>query len=104
MPALLVNAASMVAEALPFTAEGSASLVVINKGTFDLRPGATAVAAKPQRSLAGDLPRGDPRTTALRYEADFVPFKPRADTLCVGNAYVPGGKLSPNCVVAFGVG
>lgn len=39
-----------------------------------------------------------------RYESDFVPFKPRADILCVGKAYAPGGRPVSECLVTFAVG
>src|SRR4030095_5829144 len=60
--------------------------------------------ADEQLPLTGDVARGDPRTTALRYESDFVPWKPRADALCVGNAYPGDAKRATHCVAAFGVG
>jgi len=80
------------------------ALTAIVKRTFAIEPGGL-VPATSQLPLAGaDVHAGDPRTTAPRYESDFIPFKPRADALCVGHAQVAGGKAVPHCVVAFGVG
>src|SRR4051794_14077730 len=80
---------------------------VMAKGTFEIRPaGGTVIhAAKPMTLAVADLPpaEGDPAMLAPRYESDFVPFKPRADCLCVGAAHPPGGA-SAGCVVTFGVG
>lgn len=78
---------------------------VIARGTFDIRPSRAAVALAKQPPLAvGDVPmaEGDPLSPA-RYQSDFVPFKPRADCLCVGSAYPPG-RAAGHCVVSFGVG
>ena len=102
--AALVNAARLPAEALEFVGPGGRRDVsVIVKATFTIA-GERLALADEQLPLAGDVVRGDPRTTALRYESDFVPWKPRADTLCVGNAYPGDAKRATHCVVAFGVG
>jgi hypothetical protein len=79
---------------------------VIARGTFDIRPSRAAVALAKQPPLAvTDVPadEGDPTVVPARYESDFVPFKPRADCLCVGTAHPPGGA-APRCVVSFAVG
>src|SRR4029450_10196146 len=67
-------------------------------------PGERPAVPDEQLPLPGDVARGDPRTMALRYESDFVPWKPRADALCVGNAYPGDAKRATPCVAAFGVG
>src|SRR5262245_27247051 len=102
--AALVNATQLPAEALEFVGPGGRREVsVIVKATFTIDAERLAVADE-QLPLTGDLARGDPRTTALRYESDFVPWKPRADALCVGSAYPGDAKRAPHCVAAFGVG
>jgi hypothetical protein len=78
---------------------------IIARGTFDIRPSraAVALAKQPPLAVSDVMPEdGDPAVCAARYESDFVPFKPRADCLCVGTAYTPRGTAQ--CVVSFGVG
>jgi hypothetical protein len=83
--------------------DGALSAIV--KRTFTIEAGGLVPSTGGQLALAGaDVHAGDPRRTAARYESDFVPFKPRADALCVGHAQVAGGKPVTHCVVAFGVG
>ena len=79
----------------------------IVKATFALgASGVSRAITKEQHlPLAGaDKHTGDPAVTAVRYESDFVPFKPRADALCVGKAYAPRGIPLPECTIGFGVG
>jgi hypothetical protein len=79
-------------------------LTAIVKRTFTIESGSLAPASAQLPLAGGGVHVGDPRRTAPRYESDFVPFKPRADALCVGHAHAAGGKAVPHCVVAFGVG
>lgn len=104
MDAELVNVARLPAEVLEFLGPGGRrGTSVIVKATFTIGGERPELAAE-QLPLASDVPGGDPRTTALRYESDFVPWKPRADALCVGHASIAGGKPVTHCVVGFGVG
>ncbi len=63
------------------------SLTIVIKGTFDLRPGAPATPADEQLPLAADTPEQDETPLSLRYPADLVHFKPRADVLLVGSCH-----------------
>jgi hypothetical protein len=102
--AALVNVTRLPAEVLEFVGpDGRRGTSVIVKATFTIA-GERPALADLQLPLAGDVPGGDPRTAALRYESDFVPWKPRADALCVGKAYPARGNGGTHCVVAFGVG
>ena len=98
-PAQMMNFALPVAGARPRWS-------VIVKATFKLRASGvvTPVANQPPLTIA-DVPSapGDTALMPARYESDFVPFKPRADCLCVGTAYPPDGGAT-SCVVSFGVG
>ena len=81
------------------------TLTAIVKRTFTIDPGGLLSSACGQLPLAAaDVHAADPRVTSPRYESDFVPFKPRADALCVGRAHPAGGKPVTHCVAAFGVG
>jgi hypothetical protein len=84
--------------------DGERSITVVVKGTFDVREGQPVSLAELQLPLSCTDATGARRNGATRYKSDFVPFKPRADALCVGNAYPGGAKPATHCVVAFGVG
>lgn len=106
----LVNRTSFAAQLMNFAPGVSGATPrwsLIAKGTFALRPsgGAVVPAARPSPLAVSDVPptEGDPAVLPPRYESDFVPFKPRADCLCVGTAHPPGGA-SAGCVVSFAVG
>src|SRR5262245_58324149 len=94
----LVNATATHAEVVEFRA-GEPTLIA--KATFAIVGSALEPADVPL-PLSVDVHAGDPRTTAPRYESDFVPWKPRADALCVGNAYPGDAKRATHCVAAFG--
>ena len=93
----IVNETPFIAEALPFVwPDGRAALTVILKGTFTIRPDEPAEPATEQLPiLFADAPL-DPENPALgaRFEADVVPFKPRADIVLVGRAHAPPHKLA----------
>jgi hypothetical protein len=75
------------------------------KATFDLEPGGVAKRAAGQEPLEGaDIPYDPEAESAVRYESDFVPFKPLADVLCVGHAHAPAGHATTQLGVRFGVG
>ena len=46
----------------------------------------------------------DADAPSVKFEADFVPFKPKVDIVFVGKAYAPGGKPSPEFECALRVG
>lgn len=55
--------------------------------TGELRPAATQRPPTPC-----DTHYGDPETTAVAYEHDFVRYKPSTDVIVVGKAVAPGGR------------
>ena len=87
-----------------------ASLVVIVKGTFQLRHGARAEWADEPEPVAGDEFDSDEYATTLdelgglRYASDAAPFKPKADALLVGKVHTPSGRPLPACSATFTVG
>jgi hypothetical protein len=87
----ILNPTPLIAEVLPLLPPSRDKLTLIVKGTFDVRRDGRTRLAKVQLPLSADEHEGD-ETTSVRYESDLVPFKPRADLLCVGRAYVPGGQ------------
>ena len=82
-----------------------AAYSVIMKATCDLKLSGIVTLSIKQLPLAnGDTHVGDSEEPKVHYESDFVPFKPRADFLCVGKAYAPAGRPVHECMVTFGVG
>lgn len=82
------------------------SLTLIVKGTFDLVPGGVAVPGAEQLPLSPDQPYPDDpgEIGSVRYDSDFVAFKPAADLLLVGSCHTPGGRPATRCRVGFSVG
>jgi hypothetical protein len=82
-------------------------LVVVAKGTY-------GIPAHPQQEpalLDGQLPlvmsdifTGEPGSSALLYEHDFAPIKPRCDVLLNGSCHAPGGRPARQVDVALKVG
>jgi hypothetical protein len=93
----IVNETPFTAAALPFPwPDGRTALTIIVKGTFTIRPDERAEPAAEQLPiLYADLPL-DAENPALgaRFEADVVPYKPRADIVLVGQAHAPPRKLA----------
>ena len=88
------------------TTEGASFLSVIIKGTFKLENGGPARAASAQLPIfTADEPYNpkDP-TSALKFESDLVPFKPRTDVILVGHAYAPHGRPAKVVDVEIEVG
>lgn len=70
------------------------SATFLVKGTFRIVPGRPAEPLEDALEPTGDVPHPEGPDENLRYEADFAPFKPRADVLIVGDCFVPGGKTA----------
>lgn len=69
--------------------EGRWAIAVICKATYRLGP-VTAVLAPEQDPLQnGEKHFNDDPMQSVEYPNDFVPFKPRAEVLLVGNAFAP---------------
>ncbi len=100
----VLNPTPLMAEVLPLLPPRRDKLTLIVKGTFDVLADGRTRLAKAQMPLCGDEhegPDGDP--ALVRYESDLVPFKPRADLLCVGHAHAPGGQPVTALAVRFGL-
>ena len=66
--------------------------VVVIKGTFSTGESGELKLAPAQRPLTYiDEYYGDPVTSTMAYECDFVLSKPLTDVLVVGKAVAPGG-------------
>jgi len=98
----VLNPTPLVAEALPLFPPSRDKLTLIVKGTFEVRRDGRTRLAEAQLPLSADEHEGG-EATPVRYESDLVPFKPRADLLCVGRAYAPGGQPVASLPVRFGL-
>lgn len=68
-------------------------VVVVVKGTFDVSPDGECRPAEEQVPFVyTDEHYGDPGSTSIRLECDFVPVKPLAEVLLLGDAVAPRGR------------
>ena len=82
--------------------EGEYILSVLLKRTYDIVPGRPCVRAEEDRPvIPGDVPWGNPMNSTVRFESDFVPYKPATDVVINGKAYAPKGKPTTACSVAI---
>lgn len=85
------------------TPEGEYILAVLVKRTFDIARGKCVLAAEDRPLLAGDVFWDDPMNSTVRFEADFIPYKPGTDVVLNGSAHVPGGQEATSCVATLRV-
>lgn len=103
----LLNATKMQAGyTLGLDPDGRERLVVVVKGTFVIpETGGEVRLAEQQAPLVmADEFTGEPGLSAMRYESDFAPFKPRCDVIVNGSAYAPGGRPARRVPVSLRVG
>lgn len=81
------------------------SLTLVVKATYDITADGLEP-ADPQAFPDADVYYDDDeeQTGSIRYAADLVHFKPRADLLLVGKCFAPGGRPVARCPVTFRVG
>jgi hypothetical protein len=85
--------------------DGAYILSVLVKRTFDIVPGGVCTPAAEDRPLLpGDVFWDDPMNSSVRYESDFIPFKPATDVVLNGVAHAPGGGPTRSCTVSLQVG
>lgn len=83
---------------------GEYVLSVLVKRTYDIAPdGVLGRAQKDTRLFPGDVPWTDPMNSSIRFESDYIPFKPATDVVLNGKVYAPGG-LATECLVSLTVG
>jgi hypothetical protein len=100
------NTTGMAAGLTVFTdKDGRDHCVVVVKGTFLVDGDGRVVPAEIQEPLATcDEHHGDPGTTAIKYECEFAPFKPRADVIINGQAHAKNGDPVTETTVAVEIG
>jgi len=98
------------ANTTPYLAEGFTSIdkaclksfVVVLRATYDVDADGHCHLSEDQSPFVhADTPYGDPATTAMRVESDFVPVKPRAEVLLDAFAVAPGGAAADRVEVAL---
>jgi hypothetical protein len=83
---------------------GSASLTVLCKATYTLRPGLSPLADEQDPLNDADQPWNDDPRRSLRAASDVAPFKQRADVLLTGHVYAPRGKPVRSLIARLVVG
>jgi hypothetical protein len=86
------------------TRSGGASLTVVCRATFVLRPGESPLADEQDPPCPVDVHWNDEPWESLRAASDLVPFKRRPEVLVVGHAYAPRGEPVRSLVARLGVG
>ncbi len=88
---------------VPGLGPGSRPVVtVVVKATYEVGEAGLVVAPEPLPIAWADEPLGE--TGAARWEADTVPFKPRADVVVAGSVHAPGGQPAPYVEAGVRVG
>ncbi len=103
----LLNATKMKAGyTMGMKPDGRELLVVVVKGTFAIpKAGEEPQLAATQADLVmADEFTGEPAFSAMRYESDFPPFKPRCDVLFNGSAHAPNAFPVPKLDVGLRIG
>ena len=86
------------------TPVGEYILSVLLKRTYDIIPNGICIRAEADKALiSGDVYWGDPMNSTIRYESDFIPFKPATDVVLNGTAYAPNGVPTSSCRVSLQV-
>jgi hypothetical protein len=103
----LLNATAMEAGyTLGLDPDGRERVVVVIKGTYEIPPAghAARLAAEQAPLVMADEFTGEPGLSAVLYESDFAPLKPRCDVLVNGSAHAPGGQPVERVTVGLRVG
>lgn len=102
----IINQTGMLAEVyIAADKETRDHFLVVVKGSFSADSSRLLrLADQPVPLKYADEHYGDPGTTSIRYECDFVLTKPAVDILLNGHAYAPGGKKATEVDVTFQVG
>jgi hypothetical protein len=87
------------------TPEGSHILSVLLKRTYDVVAGKRCVRAEADRRLIpADQYWEDPMNSSVKFEADFIPFKPATDVVLNGKACAPQERPTQSLLASLEVG
>src|SRR5215472_6471362 len=75
------------------TPQGDHILSVLVKRTYDIGSDGRCVRASADyRLISGDIHYGDPMSSTVKLESDFVPHKQATDVVLNGRAFAPDGQ------------
>jgi Uncharacterized protein conserved in bacteria len=87
------------------TPEGQHVLSVLVKRTYEIVSGSRCARAEADKKLIpGDLHYGDPMSSTVKFESDFVPFKLATDVVLHGKAYAQPGQCVTTLTASLAVG
>lgn len=98
------NATKMLASyTLGMNPDGKESIVVVVKGTFTIPPKGeiSRLADKQFPFVEADQFTGEPGVSAILYESDYAPIKPRCDVILNGSAYSNNNRWVRELQVGF---
>jgi hypothetical protein len=87
------------------TPQGGYILSVLVKRTFDIVPNSECLPAQEDRPLLpSDVHWDSPMNSSVRYESDFIPFKPGTDVVLNGSVHAPNGVPTLSCTASLQIG
>lgn len=87
------------------TPEGEHILSVLLKRSYTIVPGGACFRALQDAKLVpGDVHCGDPATSSVQFESDFVPFKLATDVVINATVYAPSGRPVHSLMASVVVG
>lgn len=97
------NSTPFLAETFPYQDKHCVKwCVAVVRATFDVDAQGACTPSKEQSPFVfADTHYGDPETTSIRVESDFVPVKPKCEVLLDAQAVAPGGKPAEAMEVAL---
>ncbi|MES0100484.1 DUF2169 domain-containing protein [Mesorhizobium sp. M0019] len=97
------NTTPFLAETFPYQDKHCVKFcVAVVRATFDVDAQGNCIPAKEQSPFVfADTHYGDPETTSVRVESDFVPVKPKCEVLLDAQAVAPSGRPVESMEVAL---
>lgn len=87
------------------TPEGEPILSVLVKRSYEIIPGKPCIRSEvDQKLISGDVHYGDPMSSSVKFETDYIPFKIATDVVLNGKAYAPKGKPAEVVDVSLTIG
>ena len=81
-----------------------AMAVVTARACYELHPDGSLGLAARQSLVLSDVYAGPPHISPLLKTSDLVPFRPRADVTCLGQAHAPNGEPAASWTAGLRVG
>lgn len=97
------NTSPFLAETFPYADKHAVKwCVTVVRATFDVDAQGNCTPSEQQSPFVfADTHYGDPETTSIRVESDFVPVKPKCEVVLDARAVAPGGKPTEAVEVAL---